>query len=138
MIHLSLLPADQVVSAADHNRLARAIVEIQSQLNELLSAPRPQMTAAFPLEVRRRPGGWHFALAYEEQAALVELTGEMARGSSAYAKVLWLFGGEWQEANTAEITIHDALGTLEGELGDRALVRFDRQSGQWIVWQLQC
>jgi hypothetical protein len=138
MIHLTLLPADHPISAADHNRLARAIVEIQAQLSELRSAPQPQMTAAFPLEVRRRPSGWHFALAYEEQTALVELTGNLARGSSAYAKVLWRFDGDWQEAETAEITIHDALGTFEGDLGDRALVRFDRQAGQWIVWQLQC
>ncbi len=138
MPHLAFLPADHPLSAADHNRLAKAVLDLQAQLHQLQAAPQPQLTAAFPLEVRRRPGGWHVALAYEEQTALVELTGSLSSGSSAFAKVLWRFEGEWQEAETAELTVHDVLGTFEGEVGDRALVRFDRQSGQWLVWQLQC
>ena len=138
MIRLPRLPAEHAVTADDFNRLAAACLELQQQLLSAVSAAEPQITAAFPVEVRRRPGGWHLSLAYEEQAAVVELTSTLSLGGEAYARVLWHVEGDWTEAETAELTVHDALGTFEGNPGDRALVRFDRQSGQWIVWQLQC
>ena len=37
-----------------------------------------------------------------------------------------------------EITVYDVIGTMEGDPGDKALAKFHRQSGRWLVWQLQC
>ncbi len=138
MPRLPWLPSRQPVTAADYNRLVLALNNLQAKFAAQAALPPLRLTAAFPLEARQRPGGWHVSLAYEEQAAVVELTGNLSLGSSGTARVLWWLGDAWQEAETAEITVHDALGTFEGNPGDKALVRFDRQSGQWIVWQLQC
>lgn len=142
MTRLLLLPPYHQVTAADYNRLATRLNQLSAQLEALSQVAAaetpPQVTATPPLEVRRRPGGWHLSLASHEQAAVVELTANLSIGSSAAAKVLWLQAGQWTEAATAEVIVHDALGTFEGNAGDKALVRFDPQSGQWIVWQLQC
>lgn len=96
------------------------------------------ITAAFPVEVRRHPGGVHISLAHGESEALVELTSSLSSGGQAAARILWYDGSAWQPADTDEITIHDAVGSFEGDSGDRALVKFDRQSGLWLVWQLEC
>ena len=97
-----------------------------------------RITAAFPLEVHHTPVGVHLALAYGEREAHVELTSDLASGGFATAKILAHDGLLWNEAATPEITVHDAVGTFEGTIQDRGLVRFHRQSGLWIVWQLRC
>jgi hypothetical protein len=104
-------------------------------------APRPfswKITAAFPLEIRKHAGGLHISLAYTDREAVVELTSTLSSGGSARAKVLWFQNGSWSQGATDEITVYDAIGTMEGSVGDKALVKFHRQSGRWIVWQLQC
>ena len=67
----------------------------------------------------------------------MELTSTLTQGGSAQAKVLW-FAGSWSEAQTRELTVYDAVGTMYGVPGQKALVRFHRQSGRWLVWQMQC
>ena len=141
MMRVSLLMPGQDITVDDYNRLAAALNHLERQLAALARAdddPQPQLTAAPPLEVRRQPGGWHLCLAAPQHTALVELTAELSLGSSATAKVLWHQGDDWTEADTAEVVVHDALGTFEGSPGHKALVSFDRQSGQWLIWQLQC
>jgi hypothetical protein len=101
-------------------------------------SPRWKITGSFPIEVRRHRGGVHISLAFTEKEALVELTTMLTSGGNAKAKVLWRQGGTWSQADTDEITVYDAVGTMEGNVGDKALVKFHRQSGLWIVWQLQC
>jgi len=133
MVQISELRPDACVTPRAYNQLVRAIRELREAARLLPE----QITGAFPIEIRRHPAGVHISLAYSERTALVELTGTLASGSNTTAKVLW-YDGAWQEAETDEITIHDAIGTMEGDPGDNALVRFHRQSGQWIVWQLQC
>lgn len=114
------------VSAATFNALVDAV-------NQAL-----RITAAFPLEVRRHPGGVHVSLSVMEREAVVQLTSTITSGGSGTARIQHFDGDDWIDADTDAITIHDAIGTFEGNPGDRALVRFHRQSGQWIVWQLQC
>lgn len=140
MTRVPLLQPQAPVTADEYNRLAAHVEQLQRQLRALQDdrAVEPQVTAAPPLEVRRRPDGWHLSLASREPSALVELTASLSIGSSAAAKVLWYQGGQWTEAETAEIVVHDAIGTFEGNAGDKALVRFDAQSGLWIIWQMQC
>lgn len=141
MMRLSLLLPGQEIAVDDYNRLATALNDLERRLAALARADDdslPQITATPPLEVRRRPGGWHLSLAAPQHTALVELTAELSIGSSATAKVLWYQGDDWTEADTTELVVHDALGTFEGSPGSKALVAFDCQSGQWIVWQLQC
>lgn len=97
-----------------------------------------QVRGAFPLEVRRTSGGVQIALAASDEEAVVELTSTLTQGGSATAKVLWVMGGAWSEAPTRELTVYDAVGTMFGPPGYKALARFHRQSGRWIVWQMQC
>jgi hypothetical protein len=94
-----------------------------------------QVTAAFPLEVRRTPGGVHVSLAYTEHEALAELTAPLAPGGSATARLLGWDGAAWLPTPAAEISLHDGLVALGGVPGDRVLARFHRQSGRWLVWQ---
>lgn len=141
-MYVGPLLSGQEITVDDYNRLAAALNHLQQQLAGLARPAaedvEPQLTAAPPLEVRRRPGGWHLSMTQPQHTALVELTADLSIGSSATAKVLWYQGSAWTDADTAEIVVHDALGTFEGNSGSKALVAFDRQSGQWIVWQLQC
>ena len=122
------------VSAAHHN----ALVDAVAGLRDLISSPqRWPITASFPLEVRRHAGGIHISLAYTDRDAVIELTSRLSAGGTARAKVLWL-DGTWKEAESEEITVYDVIGTMEGDPGDKALAKFHRQSGRWLVWQLQC
>lgn len=68
----------------------------------------------------------------------MELVTDLHIGGSAIAKVLTFDGSTWTESDTEEVRVHDAIGTFEGVSGARALVRFHRRSGKWIVWQLRC
>jgi hypothetical protein len=114
------------ITAATFNALVDA-------LNQAL-----RITAAFPVEARRHPGGTHISLAFTEREALVELTSSLSSGGSATARILHFDGDDWIDADSDTIEVHDAIGSLEGNPGDKALVRFHRQSGRWLVWQLQC
>jgi hypothetical protein len=128
------LPPGSNVSASEYNLLVDAV----AALRELMESPqRWPISASFPLEVRRHAGGLHLSLAYTDCDAVMELTSRLSGGGSARAKVLWL-DGTWQEAEREEITVYDVVGTMEGDPGDKGLAKFHRQSGRWLVWQLQC
>jgi len=140
------LPPGETVTAAHYNALVDALQargEPQrepgsSPLRELGSSPqRWNITSSFPIEVRRHAGGVHLSLAYTDRDAVIELTTSLSSGSSAKAKVLWL-DGIWKESERDEITVYDVVGTMEGNPGEKGLAKFHRQSGRWIVWQLQC
>jgi hypothetical protein len=103
------------ITAAAFNALVDA-------LNQAL-----RITGAFPVEVRRHPGGTH-----------IELVSSLSSGGVASARILHFDGDDWIDADSDTIEVHDAIGSLEGNPGDHALVRFHRQSGRWLVWQLQC
>lgn len=140
-MYVAPLMSGQEITVDDYNRLAAALNHLEQRLAGFArpaADAEPQLTAAPPLEVRRRPGGWHLSMTQPEHTAVVELTADLSIGSNATAKVLRYHDGAWTDADTAEIVVHDALGTFEGTSGSKALVAFDRQSGQWIVWQLQC
>ena len=122
------------VSVAHHNALLEALAELRDFVH---SPQRWPITASFPLEVHRNAGGIHIALAYTDRDAVIELTSRLSGGGSARAKILWL-DGTWKEAESEEITVYDVIGTMEGDPGDKALAKFHRQSGRWLVWQLQC
>ena len=126
MSRLKRVQPGEIISAAAYNALVDA-------LNPLLN-----MSGSYPIEVRRHPAGVHVSLAYADKDAHVELTSELHSGGSAAAKVLHFDGQDWQDGETDSMTVHDVIGSLEGNVGDKALVRFHRQSGLWIVWQLQC
>ncbi len=128
------LPPRSTVSASDYN----ALLDLVEELRELIGTPqRWPITSSFPIEVRRHPGGVHLSLAYTDRDAVIELTTALSSGGSARAKVLWL-DGAWKEAESEELTVYDVIGTMEGDPGDKALAKFHRQSGRWLVWQLQC
>ncbi|MBI1899744.1 MAG: hypothetical protein HYS13_01360 [Planctomycetia bacterium] len=97
-----------------------------------------RFAAASPLELRRNGAGVQVSLAPQDLEALVELTSSLSQGGSARAKVLWFDGTSWIDADTAELTVYDVIGTMQATSGKKALVRFHRQSGRWVVWQLQC
>ncbi len=128
------LPPGAPVSASDYN----ALVDRVEELRQLIGTPQHwPITCSFPIEVRRHPGGVHLSLAYTDRDAVIELTSTLSAGGNARAKVLWLDGG-WKEAESEELTVYDVIGTMEGDPGDKALAKFHRQSGRWLVWQLQC
>src|SRR4051812_611313 len=116
----------EIISAARFNELVDA-------LNTVLS-----ITAAFPLEVHSHTGGIHLALAVHEREAYVQLTGSLSSGGSATGKIKHLVGSSWVDAAVPEIRVYDVIGGMEGTSGQGALVRFHRQSGRWLVWQLHC
>lgn len=116
----------ETITAAQFNALAAAVRRLS------------QLTAAFPLEVRRHAGGLHLSLAVWERDALCELTGDLHIGGAAPAKILHFDGANWVDAETSAIVLHDALGTFEFLSGDRVLARYHRQSGRWIVWNGEC
>lgn len=97
------------------------------------------LTVSAPLEMKTVAAvGRTLSLSYLEQEALVELTEALHRGSSAEAGMLWEQGGAFSTAATAYITVHDVLGIFENQIGDRLLVKWNRQAGKWIVWQGDC
>lgn len=100
--------------------------------------PATPLSAAPPLHLRRTPAGTLLAAAPQDLQALVVLTGDLALGGQAPARILAYDGQAWRDADTREIVVHDAIGTFQGRAGDRALVKFHRQSGLWLVWQLRC
>ena len=126
MSKLKRVQPGEVVSAAAYNALVDAV-------NPLLS-----ISGSYPIEVRRHAAGVHVSSAYVDKDAHVELTADLHSGGSATAKLLHFDGEDWQDAETDSITVHDVIGSMEGNVGDKALIRFNRQSGLWIVWQLQC
>ncbi len=129
---LPRLPGNAVVSAAHFNALAEAVASLQAQRR----AAAANVTAAFPLEVRRGPGGAHLSLAWTERTAVVELTSDLSAGGSATAQPVIYDGFDWIAEETGEITVYDALNAMDGLTGERALAWFHRQSGLWIIWQL--
>lgn len=142
------LASDEVVSRDVFNALVDAVtalrqspgraddVEVSPSLSS--SNGRQIIRSASPLCVRRRPYGIFLDQQTAELEELVELVTDLHLGGSATAKVLTFDGMNWTEAETEEITVHDAINTFEGVSGARALVRFHRRSGRWIVWQLRC
>ena len=126
MSRLRRVQPGEIISAAAYNALVDAI-------NPLLS-----ISGSYPIEVRRHAAGVHVSLSYADKDAHVELTSELHGGSSATAKILHFDGADWQDGETDSIDVHDVIGSMEGSVGDKALVRFHRQSGLWLVWQLQC
>jgi len=131
---LKRLRPNDAVSPALYNALVDAIETLRAPLR---TSQGGKLTASFPLEIHKHPGGAHISLAYTEREAFVELTSTLTSGGSASVKVLSYKGG-WSQADTDEVVVHDAVGTMEGDVGDKALVKFHRQSGLWLVWQLQC
>ncbi len=68
---------------------------------------------------------------------VVQLTTTLSMGGSAQARVLYFDGSAWRETSQ-EITVHDVVGSMEGTPGKRGLAWFHRQSGLWLLWQLEC
>ncbi len=142
------LTGDEVVSREIFNALVDAVDGLRRTSGNVddaddfsspsSSAGRSFFRAASPLCVRRRPFGISLDQQTPELEELVELVTDLHIGGSATAKVLTFDGTSWIEAETEELTVHDAVNTFEGVSGARALVRFHRRSGQWIVWQLRC
>lgn len=116
----------QPITAAAFNALVDAINQVRS------------ISGAYPIEVRRHPGGIHVSLAVQEKDAVVQLTSPLSSGGSASAKILHFDGTDWVAAETDPIRVYDVIGSMEGSINDHALCRFHRQSGRWIVWQLEC
>jgi hypothetical protein len=114
------------VTAASYNALVDAV-------NALAG-----VSGALPIEVRHHPGGTVISLAYQEKEAVCELLAAMSAGGSAAAKLLAHDGVSWVDADTAEITVHDAIGSFEFNPGDRVLARFNRQAGLWNDWNGAC
>lgn len=77
---------------------------------------------------------------YERTDALVELTSDLPMGGEATAKVLYRDDepNTWKDAATREITVYDAIGGMQAESGDKALVKYNKQAAIWIVWQVVC
>ncbi len=142
------LAADERVSREVVNQLIEALTELRSSRTGVGAeqfasgstedGARPLVRAASPLCARHRPFGLAIGTQQAEFEELVELVTDLHIGGSATAKVLTFDGLTWTEADTEELNVHDAIGTFEGVAGGRALVRFHRRSGQWIVWQLHC
>ncbi len=114
------------ITAAAYNALVDAV-------NELAS-----IGGAYPIEVRRHPGGVVVSLAYQDKEAVCELSAALSAGGSAAAKILAYDGADWVDADTAEIAVHDVIGSFEFDAGDRVLTRFNRQAGLWIIWNGAC
>lgn len=125
-IPLRRVEPDQPVSATSFNGLVDAVNQLRS------------IRGAFPIEVRRHPGGVQVSLAVQEKEAVVQLTSALSSGGSASAKILHFNGTDWVAAETDPIRVYDAIGSMEGRVNSHALCRFHRQSGRWIVWQLEC
>ncbi|MDA7977508.1 MAG: hypothetical protein MPJ50_01905 [Pirellulales bacterium] len=139
------LSPDEEISRETVNRLIDEIAEMRRQSRTRESgegAPAggvsPQVNVASPLGLRKQAGSAVISNHPAEYDELVELVTDLHLGGSATAKVLTYDGVAWVEAETEELTVHDAIGTFEGIIGARALVKFHRRSGRWIVWQLRC
>ncbi len=96
-----------------------------------------RLSAAAPLKLLQHPGGLQLVAPPPEAAEVVQLTTTLALGGSARARVLHYDGSTWKQT-TQEITVHDVVGSMEGTPGKRGLAWFHRQSGLWILWQLEC
>jgi hypothetical protein len=125
--------------------MTRASTRSSQPTRDLAPAVRPpgtglseRFSAASPVELRRSSAGVQVAVATQDLEALVELTSSLSQGGSARAKVLWFDGASWIDADTEELTVYDVIGTMQATSGKKALVRFHRQGGRWVVWQLQC
>lgn len=125
-MRLSHVRPGEPLTAAGFNALVDA-------LNGLL-----QLSAASPLQMVRTPAGLHVTTGYAEHEAYVRLSAALSRGGSAAARIQWFDGLSWIDADTDEIVVYDLLGSFEGQPGDHALARFHRQSGRWVLWNLQC
>ncbi len=141
----------EAVSANHYNQLVDALQRLQREFQRdggatrgstrRAQGPAWNITSAFPIEVRRHPGGVHVSLANGvggADDAYIELTSALAFGGSATAKILAYDGAAWTDAPTSEIVVHDVVGTMDGSVGDKGLARRHRQSGLWLLWQLQC
>ena len=93
--------------------------------------------AAFPLRSIGHASGRHIAAPPLEAAEVVQLAGTLSMGGSVRARVLRYNGAAWIDTGE-EITVHDVVGSMEGTPGKRGLAWFHRQSGLWILWQLEC
>jgi len=96
------------------------------------------LSVAPPLELSRDAAGYRIRLATLEKIELFELTEDLSAGSSAAADVLAFDAAAWNPAATASILVTDPIGSFEGLIGDRGIAMLHRQSGLWLVLQLQC
>ncbi len=85
----------------------------------------------------RGTGGVLMAPPPAEAAEVVQLAGTLSMGGSVPARILRYDGTTWRDTGE-EITVHDVVGSMEGTPGKRGLAWFHRQSGLWILWQLEC
>ncbi len=99
--------------------------------------PEHPLWAAPPLQLTCLPEGTQLIPAPPEAAEVVQLTTTLSLGGSAQARVLHYDGATWKQT-AQEITVHDVVGSIEGPPGKRGLAWFHRQSGLWILWQLEC
>ncbi|MGE0609283.1 MAG: hypothetical protein AB7O62_19485 [Pirellulales bacterium] len=126
MLQLPRVLPGQPITAAAFNALVEAVNRLSA------------IGGSYPIEVRRHPAGVQISLAVQDREALVELTSSLSGGGSATAKILHFDGSTWIDAQTDPIRVHDVIGSMEGNVSDHALCRFHRQSGRWLVWQLEC
>lgn len=116
---------------------AEHINAIIERLDEL------EIRAASPLQITRVQGsGALISLGFGfDLFCVFELTSQLNPGSYADAKILWDVGkaGTWgEDGDTTTIQVNDAIETFTGEVGDRGIAKFDRQSGLWVVLNLKC
>ncbi len=96
-----------------------------------------RLSVAAPLKLLQHAGGLQLVAPLPEAAEVVQLTTTLTLGGSAQARVLHYDGATWKQT-AQEITVHDVVGSMEGTPGKRGLAWFHRQSGLWILWQLEC
>ena len=91
-----------------------------------------------PLQLSRGAASYRLSLADWPKIELFELNEDLMAGGSAEASVLAFDGTDWQPAATQTIVVHDAVGSFDALSGSRGVTWFHRQSGMWLVMQLEC
>lgn len=122
----------QVIEADHFNQLVDAINAME-------------LRVAAPLAITKSAAGGtvvSMGFGYDEFVVfeLLEDLEDDAGVRAADAKILWdtLQAGEWAtDADTAEITVYAATN-MTGTSGDRGIAKFDRQSGLWLILDLDC
>jgi len=112
---------------------ANAVVEAVESLRRL--------SVAAPLQLSHDSAGRRLSLAPGLRIEVFELLEDIAAGSSAAAKILWFDDTDWSDAATHDIVVHDAIGSFNGQTGDRGIAFYHRQAklaGQWVILQLEC
>lgn len=122
----------QTIEAAHFNALVDAINAME-------------LRAAAPLAITKTAsGGTVVSLGFGyDEFVVFELTEDLEEDSgvrTASAKILWDLAqaGTWDtDADTDEIEVYAATNAT-GTSGDRGIAKFDRQSGLWLILDLDC